>query len=98
MESVKNQKGLKKMLPDGTANLKAKQEDNMRVIEFETQIELVAEHHCTSVLGKKHNNKFTVHHNMQPVEESEDEANTNDAMEEEIRNKTTFCYKHLRDA
>ena len=65
---------------------RVRQEENARVIEFETHIDSAEEQHWTTVLVKKHNNKFIVHHVLQSAEEIEDEIEINNDIEEGIRN------------
>ena len=40
---------------------RVRQDENFRVIGFETQIDSVIEHYWTRVLGNQHTNKFMVH-------------------------------------
>ena len=66
---------------------RVRQEENARVIEFETQIDSAEEQHQPRVMGKQDNNKFMMHNTLQSAEESEGETEINNDIEEVIRNK-----------
>ena len=60
-------------------------EENLRVIEFGSQIEHAKEKNWTNVLGKKHDSKFMVH-NIFTLEEEREEEKINEDVSEGIRN------------
>ena len=69
---------------DSNENHRARQEENVRVIEFGYQIIPVGEQHWTSVLGKRNGRKYMVYDVLQSTKESADETEVNNEREEGI--------------